>query len=99
MGLLFSREGDITQRLLHPRHKVQKEYVASVEGNVVESTLKKSLTNGVDTAEGTHVANLLEVVEPSPLNASLTDVRLVVTEGKHRMVRRMLANLGHPVIE
>lgn len=88
-GLLpFSRDGALTQRLLHPRHGVEKEYVAQVDG-VPPPDLGERLAAGVRTAEGVHTARLISVD---------AGVRLVVTEGKHRMVRRMLANLGLPVL-
>lgn len=115
----------MTQRLLHPRHNVEKEYVATVEYEVNEEILKKTLEDGVETSEGIHTATLLEVSQKFEQTSNefeqeksqstdsagdknknqddeiryLTNVRLVVSEGKHRMVRRMLANAGHPVVE
>ena len=128
--LLFSSNGSLTQKLLHPTHEVEKEYVALVDGTVDEQDLRSLLQNGVETTEGTHVAKLLEVshVEPEQVpilletmksnlpseynvtdlqqrgflfddTLSLSRVRLQVSEGKHRMVRRMLANCGHGVVE
>lgn len=128
--LLFSMEGDLTQRLLHPRYKVEKEYVATVMGGKVDGDLlKRQLeVDGVSTSEGIHFAKLLDVHEldlekskkiwneyvksqeswlleesDTPrhidMNQPLTDIRLVVQEGKYRMVRRMLANCNHPVAE
>lgn len=101
--ILFSSSGELTHRLLHPRRGVEKEYVARVEGIVDEAELRNKLSSGVETAEGVHQADLLEVI-PVPENEcedgnDAADVRVVVTEGKHRMVRRMLANCGHPVLE
>lgn len=94
--ILFSSSGDLTQRLLHPRHEVEKEYVASVENTMNidgELLLKKQLEiDGVTTSEGIHNAELVSITNGC-------DVRLIVKEGKHRMVRRMLANCGHPVIK
>jgi 23S rRNA pseudouridine2605 synthase len=86
--LLFSSDGQLTQRLLHPKRAVEKEYIATVEG-VIPPTLGALLAAGVGTEEGIHSARLV--------SAEGSEVRLVVTEGKHRMVRRMLANLGLPV--
>lgn len=86
--LLFSSDGQLTQRLLHPKRGVEKEYLATVEG-VVPEELGALLAAGVPTEEGVHVGRLVSVTGQ--------EVRLVVTEGKHRMVRRMLANLGLPV--
>jgi len=90
-GLLpFSRHGAWTQHLLHPRHAVCKTYRARVQG-VVPPELAEVLAAGVRTAEGVHTA-VLGPVEGDVLELS-------VTEGKHRMVRRMLANVGLPVLE
>uniref|UniRef100_A0A7S2E814 Pseudouridine synthase RsuA/RluA-like domain-containing protein n=1 Tax=Ditylum brightwellii TaxID=49249 RepID=A0A7S2E814_9STRA len=119
--LLFSSDGSLTQRLLHPRHEVEKEYVATVEGmswdgiEAKEDELREMLNKGVETTEGVHTAKLLgveplmmvqkkeeEAKEPSTKeqeSVPLTNVRLIVQEGKYRMVRRMLANCGYPVIE
>jgi len=127
--ILFSLDGQLTQRLLHPRRGVEKEYVATVQGIVNEDKLTRQLSEGVTTTEGVHKAKLLSV-SPSngPQHADdgveledekggartmpndgprfdinytgpYADVRLVVSEGKYRMVRRMLANCGHPVVE
>ena len=88
-GLLpLSRDGQLTQRLLHPRHGVPKTYVARVAGDIPHD-LGARLAAGVRTAAGVHVADL-EAVDGAR-------IRLTVREGKHRMVRRMLANLGLPV--
>jgi 23S rRNA pseudouridine2605 synthase len=129
--LLFSSNGPLTQKLLHPSHEISKQYMAIVEGRVEEEELKEKLTNGVETADGTHMADLVDVQHltedaseqvwkhvratlPSEYNATdleerrylppddstiLSQVRLVVREGKHRMVRKMLANCGHGVVE
>lgn len=128
--LLFSTNGSLTQRLLHPTHSVEKEYVALVDGTVDADQLSQRLEEGVETAEGRHTAQLLSVTYieqnqvpsllqkmrstlPKEYNATdleergflfsnstaLSTVRLSVSEGKHRMVRRILANCGHGVLE
>ncbi len=98
--LLFCRDGALTHRLLHPRYGVEREYVAGVEGAVDEGSLRAALAAGVPTIEDgeTFIARgrLLSASEGGEGAAST--VRLVVTEGKHRMVRRMLHNAGHPVV-
>jgi 23S rRNA pseudouridine2605 synthase len=129
--LLLSSDGTLTQRILHPKHEIPKEYRAVVTGRVNATELSQRLTDGVETAEGVHTADLvdcrvwegdavppyLEAVKrglPSYYNqtdlatkgcfdvlraSELSTVTLVVREGKHRMVRRMLANCGHPVVD
>ncbi len=90
--LLFLADGQLTQRLLHPKHGVEKEYDATVQGPIPED-LDEQLSAGVATALGVFRARLV-VATPSGDGGVVT---LAVTEGKHRMVRRMLANLGLPV--
>lgn len=86
--LLFSRDGTLTQRLLHPRRAVPRTYLAEVEG-LPDEALVAALTAGVETAAGTFTAQVARI------EGAL--VELTVTEGKHRMVRRMLNNAGFPV--
>lgn len=87
--LLFSRDGALTQHLLHPKRAVPRTYRARVEGTPGED-LGRVLAAGVATADGVFTARLSSV--------SGDEVVLEVTEGKHRMVRRMLANAGFPVV-
>jgi 23S rRNA pseudouridine2605 synthase len=86
--LIFSADGTLTQRLLHPRHGVVKLYRAEVEGNPDER-LTETLRMGVETADGTFSG------EVRGIEGSV--VMLAVQEGKHRMVRKMLNNAGFPV--
>lgn len=86
--LLLSSDGALTQRLLHPKHGTRKLYEVTVEGQVPPD-LAHRLASGVETSTGAHTAELVAVDGQV--------LRVAVQEGKHRMVRRMLANLGLPV--
>jgi 23S rRNA pseudouridine2605 synthase len=124
--ILFSSDGKLTNKLLHPKQGIEKEYVATVKGEVNMEELKHKLAEGVETTEGVHTAILLEVLpsegpsdEEDPrkrpegnedgedefiekaddYDGPYSDVRLIVSEGKYRMVRRMLHNCGHSVVE
>jgi 23S rRNA pseudouridine2605 synthase len=88
--LLFSRDGGLTHRLLHPKQGVERTYRARVE-NAPTEELFEVLAAGVETAAGVFTAKV-HAVEGDV-------VELTVTEGKHRMVRRMLNNAGHPVLD
>ena len=92
--LLFSRDGDLTHRLLHPKYTVEREYVAEVENTIDATDLGEKLAAGVETIEDGEPL----VVPATLLGVDAQSVRLVVTEGKYRMVRRILANCGHPVV-
>ena len=95
--LLFSREGELTERLLHPRFVVEREYIAEVDGAIDAAALRTSLTDGVEMMERTARGAEAIVVSGEVLSVDGQRVRLCVTEGKHRMVRRMLGACGHPV--
>jgi len=113
--LLFSSNGDLTQQLLHPSSGTEREYEAVVTGEIADFVrLRETLASGVATSEGTFPADILEARPASPeeidgvqltsLNSStppgcFSFVRLTVTEGKHRMVRRILHNCGHSVVK
>lgn len=87
--LLFSADGALTQRLLHPRRAIPRTYLATVEGSPGEA-LRAALAAGVRTADGVFGGEVLSIEGDQ--------VTVRVTEGKHRMVRRMLANAGHGVV-
>lgn len=90
-GLLpFSRDGATTQWLLHPRRAIERVYRARVSPPPT-ADLPARLADGIDTALGRFTGEVRAIDGDT--------VTLAVTEGKHRMVRRMLANAGHPVIE
>lgn len=87
--LLFSRDGGLTHRLLHPKHGVPRTYRAEVV-EPPTAALTERLAAGVETAAGTFTAEVKGIEDRV--------VTLTVTEGKHRMVRRMLNNAGFPVV-
>ncbi len=88
--LLFSKDGTLTQHLLHPKRAIEREYVAKVEGEPTDALVEK-LAKGVDTSVGVATAKVLSIDRDL--------VRLVVTEGRNRVVRRMLHNAGHSVLD
>ena len=85
--LLFSSQGQFTQKLLHPKNEIPRTYVAKTMPAPTQSQLEE-LALGVTTSVG--VFNAMGV---HPIDGG---VCLTVCEGKHRMVRRMLANVGCP---
>ena len=88
--LLFSTDGTLTQHLLHPKRAIEREYVAKVEGEPTSQLIEK-LAEGVETSVGLAKARVLSIENDV--------IRLVVTEGRNRVVRRMLHNAGHSVLD
>lgn len=95
--LLLTDDGELAFRLTHPRYKVPKEYVATVAGSPSAADLE-ALRKGVDLDDGRTAPADVDVLTA---NASApdgrTELRLVIREGRHRQVRRMLQAVGHRV--
>lgn len=87
--LLLTNDGELANRLMHPRYGVEKEYLAELDGGPGEGALKR-LVRGVRLDDGVARARSARAVAAS---GGRTAVRIVMTEGRKREVRRMLAAL------
>jgi 23S rRNA pseudouridine2605 synthase len=87
--LLVTNDGELAHRLMHPRHGIEKTYVAEVTGRPDEAALRR-LAEGVDLEDGPTAPARVRRLGPST-------VELVIHEGRNRQVRRMLEAVGHPV--
>jgi 23S rRNA pseudouridine2605 synthase len=92
--LLLTNDGELANRLLHPRYGIEKEYLAEVRG-AITSTAVRALHAGVPLEDGPARVIRARVVQRL---AGRSSVRLVVAEGRKRLVRRMLGALGFPVL-
>ena len=93
--LLLTNDGELANRLAHPRHGCAKVYVAKVVGRVPKS-LVTTLKAGVELDDGpVRVAEC--VIRDATDASSLVEVTL--HEGRNRIVRRMFETVGHPVTE
>ena len=93
--LILTDDGDLGYRLTHPRYKVDKEYVAVVGGSPNRHDLEK-LRTGVELDDGVTAPAEVDVVRVLP--GPSAEVRVVIREGRHRQVRRMLLAVGHRVL-
>lgn len=91
--LLLTNDGELAHRLMHPSFEVAKRYVATVEGRV-ERGLGRRLRAGVVLADGFVRADEFTLLESTPTRSI---VEVVLHEGRNHVVRRLLAELGHPV--
>jgi 23S rRNA pseudouridine2605 synthase len=91
--LLLTNDGELAHRLAHPRHGVEKEYLAEVDGTVTERHVSR-LRRGVRLDDGVARAVAARGVGRSGDRGA---IRLVLTEGRKREVRRMLDAIGLPV--
>jgi len=93
--LLLTNDGDLANRLMHPRFGVEKTYQVQVAGVPTPENLRQ-LLQGVWLSEG-HVR--AKQVKREKKQGGSTWLRIVLNEGKNREVRRMLARLGHKVLK
>ena len=91
--LLFTNDGELAQRLSHPSHGVDKTYLAQVRGTIPRD-LGRRLRDGVELEDGFVRVDRFKVVTSAPGRAL---VEVVLHEGRKHVVRRLLAEVGHPV--
>lgn len=95
--LLFTTDGELGYRLAHPKHHVDKRYVALIEGPLSERDVN-ALEAGIELEDGLTAPAKCEVIAYDP-HVDATRAALTIHEGRKRQVRRMFASLGHEVIE
>jgi 23S rRNA pseudouridine2605 synthase len=91
--ILLTNDGELAHRLMHPSYEVPKTYLATVNGTVPRG-LGKTLRAGVELEDGPVAVDDFAVVDAVP---GKTLVRVTLHEGRKRLVRRLLAEVGHPV--
>lgn len=99
--LLLTNEGGGANRLMHPRHEVDRVYLVDVVG-AVDNTVRKRLVTGVELEDGPARAHSVEIVAREAASggagaAPHTRVRILMREGRKREVRRIFDAVGHPV--
>ena len=91
--LLLSNDGELVLRVTHPRFGMTKTYVATVAGKP-DARVARRLVTGVELEDGVAKARRAKLIQATPDQGL---IELVMTEGRNREIRRMLALLGHPV--
>jgi 23S rRNA pseudouridine2605 synthase len=92
--LLLTNDGQLAHRLMHPRYQVPRTYRVTVAGEVTRQTLGR-LAAGVEL-DGRGVAAAVAVVKQE---AEKTVLELTVWEGRYHLVKRLMAQVGHPVLK
>lgn len=91
--ILLTNDGELSHRLTHPSFGVEKTYLADVSGPIPRD-LGRRLREGVTLDDGPARADRFRVVETSGKRAL---VEVTLHEGRKHIVRRLLAEMGHPV--
>jgi 23S rRNA pseudouridine2605 synthase len=91
--LLLTNDGELAHRLTHPSYVVPKTYLAEVAGPMARDVGRR-LRAGVDLDDGLVRVDGFRLVDSS---AGRVLVEIVLHEGRKHVVRRLLAEVGHPV--
>jgi 23S rRNA pseudouridine2457 synthase len=104
--LLLTNDGELQNRIIHPRFKLPKTYLVQVEGRPKRESVER-LIEGVVLKDGVGRAVSAKVVPPPDMpprdppvqerpDIGSTWLEIVLTEGRKRQIRRMTAAVGHP---
>ena len=93
--LLLTNDGNLAYQLTHPKYQVEKVYRVQIMGflsnNDIEQIKLGVMIGSDETGQG-------EVLSQNKVSKSVTEIELVLTQGKKREVRRILSSLGYKVI-
>lgn len=97
--ILLTNDGDIYNKIIHPRVKIGKKYIVLCKGEFSKEELIR-FENGIDIGGYVTAKAKIEILdkEKGKNNSINTLVEITIHEGKNRQIRRMCEALGHPVI-
>jgi 23S rRNA pseudouridine2605 synthase len=98
--IMLTNDGEFAHRLAHPSFELPKTYVAQVEG-VVRPGVRAELLAGIELEDGPVRVDAFTVTHTLPASGSQAGrsiVEVVLHEGRNRIVRRLLAAVGHRVL-
>lgn len=93
--LLLTNDGDLTYKLTHPKHEIEKVYIAKIKGVPTEKKLNKF-------RKGLKIDNYVTSKAKIEVLKKYNDysiVKIAIHEGKNRQIRKMCKKINHPVIK
>ncbi|MEI3610824.1 pseudouridine synthase [Pseudogracilibacillus sp. SO30301A] len=93
--LLLTNDGDFAHLLMHPKHEIEKVYIAKIKGIPKKESLNQ-LVKGVKDKNDLLKAVNYKVISVDKRKQTMV-LELVLYEGKNRHIRRMMEQIGHPV--
>ena len=91
--ILLTNDGDLANRLAHPKHEVAKRYLVQIRG-VLPGNLSSLLRSGVELEDGLVRLSSVKILARSEKSALL---EIELHEGRNRIIRRLFAQLELPV--
>ena len=92
--LLLTNDGEWANRLMHPRHEIEKEYHVRVRGKVIDQQLKR-MAEGVELEDGKTAPAVVNLVKSGEQNDWIS---VAIHEGRNRQVRRMCEAVSLSVV-
>lgn len=93
--MIFTNDGELANHVMHPRYNVTKEYLVKFKGMLPGEAVTR-MKKGMFIEGELYQADTVRLVKKAPANVWYS---IVVNEGKNRMIRKMGAALGHPVLK
>ena len=92
--LLLTTDGELSNRLMHPRHEITKTYVAKIEGEITEAELNKIRGGVILDGEKTNKCKAKVV----GFSDNISRVEVTISEGRNRQIRRMFETINREVV-
>ncbi|MCD5323043.1 MULTISPECIES: pseudouridine synthase [Pontibacillus] len=93
--IILTNDGSFAQSLMHPKHQIDKVYVAKVKGIPTKEELQ-SLKQGIKS-DGEYLKAIHTKMISSDRKKNTSIIQMILHEGKNRQIRRMFEALGYPV--
>ncbi|MBI5682962.1 MAG: rRNA pseudouridine synthase [Deltaproteobacteria bacterium] len=94
-AILLTNDGELTNKLIHPRYKIPKKYLVKVSDAPDEKDIEK-LRKGVHLEDGRTLPADVKFVKKTETNSWL---EITVYEGRNRLIKRMCFAIGHSVLK
>lgn len=95
-ALILSNDGEFVNKITHPKHEIEKTYVATVKGIVNDEEIEK-LKNGVKIEDYTTKKAKVKILKFDE-EKNITRLQIIIHEGKNRQVRKMCEAIGKKVV-
>ena len=93
-ALILTNDGDFSYRLTHPKHEVDKIYIAEVTGRPTDEEMRAFMKGVYIDGKKTHPAKI-RILKETKKNSI---VEIIIHEGRNRQVKKMCEEIGHKVI-
>lgn len=93
--LLLTNNGDLSYKLTHPKHNINKTYIAKIKGVLKNSELD-NFRNGLIIDGKIAAPAQIEIIRTNELYST---VKIKIHEGRNRQIRKMCEMINHPIIE